>query len=402
MTKKKPRRKPADLAHLDDAARPPGGPSLQAQDSISVGGDVVGRDKVIQVTNIHTAAPVYQPGSAPPPPALLTGRENDLAALKQCLSPESRSVGQRLWVVRGGPGLGKTALLRALAHDQDLRAAYPDGVVWVALSSRPQLLLEMASCGRALGADELQRAKSLEEASARLAEILRARRMLILIDDVWKTEHGTPFLVGGPNCATLLTTRVTQVAENLAPTPAHMYVLPPLSEPAALALLTHLAPQVMAQHPQPLQALGRKLEGSPLGLQVAGRLVNAEASRGFDVLDLLTEIAQGAALMEAAAPPDRADFATETTPSVAAVLQKSVEHLDAASRRGFARLGAMAPEPATFDIEALRYIWEVADPKPIIRVLRDRGILEYLEPRRRYWMHALFVMLANWWLKRPA
>jgi hypothetical protein len=58
-------------------------------------------------------------------------------------------------------------------------------------------------------------------------------------------------------------------------------------------------------------------------------------------------------------------------------------------------LAAFAPEPATFNIAAVKAVWLIDDPKPIMRELLDRGLLEHISGTDRYWMHALMVMLAK-------
>jgi hypothetical protein len=86
--------------------------------------------------------------------------------------------------------------------------------------------------------------------------------------------------------------------------------------------------------------------------------------------------------------------ANETTPTVAALLKKSTDLLDVHTLECFAYLGAFAPKPATFDVEAMRAVWDVDDPRPIIRTLVDRGLLE-TTGQNRFWMHAILVMHAQ-------
>jgi hypothetical protein len=157
--------------------------------------------------------------------------------------------------------------------------------------------------------------------------------------------------------------------------------------------LQKLAPNVVLQHPDASRELVRELEGLPLAIQVAGHLLNVEASYGFDVSQLLVELRDGAKVIEAKAPADRSDLANETTPTVAALLQKSTERLDPLTRDCFAYLGAFAPKPATFDLEAMKDVWEIDDPKPIARQLVDRGLLEPVGGR--FQMHALLVSHAR-------
>jgi len=109
----------------------------------------------------------------------------------------------------------------------------------------------------------------------------------------------------------------------------------------------------------------------------------------------MEKIQAGAALLQAKAPADRADLVHETTPTVAALLFTSLEQLDEYTRECYAYLGVFAPKPATFDMEAMAFMWEVADARPIVATLVNRGLLEYLPTIQRYQMHALLVMLSK-------
>lgn len=361
------------------------------------------RDQLAALRTPTTGTP--QRGNAPPLPALIVGREDAIQDLKIRLgvtsSGRTGTPVQILTAIRGWPGIGKTTIAATLAHDPDIASSFPDGVLWVSLGQNPNLLSELATWGRVLGTDDLLRAKSVEEASTQLTALLRNKRMLLIVDDVWEQEHATPFRVGGTACAMLVTTRINSVAQALAPTPNDIYRLPELSDEKSLELLQLLAPTVVAQFPNESLELVHELEGLPLALQVAGHMLNAEAAYGFGVQELLTELRDGAKkyesdkLLGAKAPADRVDLSTETTPTVAILLQKSTDRLDEDVRDSFAFLGAFAPKPATFDLDAMAYVWEKEDPKPVARTLVDRGLLEFIPEMGRYQMHALVVMHAK-------
>ncbi len=339
----------------------------------------------------------FGPGSAPPLPSLIVGREEDLGNLKENLgiTGKPKAAIQILTAIKGWPGVGKTTIASALAHDEDIKKAFPDGILWTSLGKEPNLLSEIAAWGRALGTDELLRAKNLEEAKSQLAALLRNKRMLLIIDDVWQPEHAEPLNVGGTNCATLVTTRRDDVANALAPSASSIYRLKVLKDEDALILLRELAPTVAEKHPNESLVLVQELEGLPLALQVAGRLLNAEANRGFGVIELIDEMRKGAKLLEAEAPADRIELVNETTPTIAALLQKSLDLLDEKTRDCYAYLGVFAAKPATFDLEAMKFVWQVEDPKPIVKILVDYGLLEFVPELERYQMHALLVMLAK-------
>jgi hypothetical protein len=341
----------------------------------------------------------YRLGNAPPMPPMIIGRDEDLRLLKQGLgigsATQPEGCLQILTAIKGWPGVGKTTIASVLAHDPDIQKTFPDGVLWVSLGQEPDLLSEIAAWGRALGSDELLRARTIEEAQAQMAALLLDRRMLLIVDDVWHHEHAMPFKVGGRGCATLITTRLDSVANFLAPTAGNIYRLKVLKDEDSLTLLNQLAPVAVAQHPDECLILAQELEGLPLALQVAGHLLHAEANYGFGVSELIEELRQGAKLLEAKAPAERADLVNETTPTIAALLQKSLDRLDDFTRDCYAYLGVFAPKPATFDIDAMKFVWQVEDPKPIVRTLVDRGLLEFVFETKRYQMHALMVMLAK-------
>lgn len=340
-----------------------------------------------------------KPGSAPFLPSLIIGRDHALRDLKaRLISPgqdqESPPV-QILTAVRGWPGVGKTTLAAALAHDPDIARSFPDGILWASLGPAPNLFSELAAWGRALGTDDLLRAQTLEEASRQLAALLRHKRMFLIVDDVWAAEHALPFRGGGRDCAMLITTRLTGVAQALAATPDHVYNLAVLNDDDGLELLRRLAPTVVAEYPESALELVRALEGLPLALQVAGRLINAEAHSGWSVSDLIRELRdETARLLETQAPANMADLLTQTTPTVAALFRKSTALLDPETRDRYAYLGVFAPKPATFDLAAMAAMWQVPDPKPTARSLIDRGLLEPVGSGR-FQMHALLVAHAR-------
>ena len=114
-------------------------------------------------------------------------------------------------VLCGAGGFGKTALVRALCHDEAVQNAFDDGILWVtlgenpgALTGRVEDLIAMLS-GRRPGFAEI------EAATASLAELLADRDLLIVIDDVWNGAHLAPFLQGGDRCARVVTTRNADV-----------------------------------------------------------------------------------------------------------------------------------------------------------------------------------------------
>ncbi|MGA9768038.1 MAG: NB-ARC domain-containing protein [Blastocatellia bacterium] len=331
------------------------------------------------------------PGIAPPlPHFVFIGREGALEDVKGLLSNPKTSVANRnTTIVRGWPGVGKTTLVAMIGRDPEIAKAFPQGVLWTSLEKQPDLLSEIARWGRELGTDDIFRTPTLKDATAQLAALLRHRRMLLIVDDVWETGHILPFAEAlGEQCSLLVTTRMTQVAETLTLDDKSIYVLPVLTEENALKLLRVLAPSVVEQHQEECRELVCELECLPLALHVAGKLLRSESKMGWGVSDLICEIREGTKLLQELAPNDRIEG--KIIPSVSALLARSTDKLDEFTRYCFAFLGVFPPRPATFDLSAMKAVWEIDDPKPIVRKLVGHGLLEPVGSGR-FQMHSLLI-----------
>jgi hypothetical protein len=336
------------------------------------------------------------PGLGPPLPGLIViGREDSLSRVRGLLQPADAAESElNLTVVRGWPGVGKTTLVGVLGRDPEVLQAFPDGVLWTSLERQPELMTKLAEWGRILGTDELLRTPTPDEAVVKLAALIRHRRMLLIVDDIWNQAHAVPFMKAatGSRCALLATTRLTLVAEELATDEKQIYYLPVLSEENALILLHHLAPAIVEQYRDECRQLVTDLGCLPLALHVAGRLLKAEAKMGLSIINLIEGIREGAKLFPEPAPLDRAEG--PVLPTVHALLKRSTDELDEQTRNCFAYLGPFAPKPATFSLAAMRAQWMLEDPLPIIRKLVGHGLLEPVG-EARFQMHELLVQHAR-------
>ncbi|WP_448612212.1 NB-ARC domain-containing protein [Geodermatophilus sp. URMC 60] len=119
--------------------------------------------------------------------------------------------------VCGMGGSGKSVLAAALGWDSAVRRRFPDGLAWVRLdpptgdtAARPSSLIqkqqELIAKLNGDGAVAGQLA-TVEQGRDRLAEVLRGRRCLLVIDNVWTTEDVHAFDVLDRRGALVLTTR---------------------------------------------------------------------------------------------------------------------------------------------------------------------------------------------------
>lgn len=271
------------------------------------------------------------------------------------------SEGRPAVAVHGLPGAGKTAVAAAVAGA--LRPSFPGGVLWASLGESPDPLRVLVSWGRALGAGDLADYQDPAAASARMRAVLRERRALVILDDVWDAAHARPLDVVGPRGSTLLTTRFRSVALEVAG-PAGARDLAVLGTDDAVSLLEELAPSLRDEGRPALRRLAEGLGRLPVLLRVAGRLLEGRARLGLPAEGLIDGMARGEGVMEEAVPTDLLDVAGEagaSAPTVAALFARSTDALGAGERDRFARLAAFAPGPASFDLAAAGAVWGTED-----------------------------------------
>ena len=327
----------------------------------------------------------------PPLPRSLVGRERDLAAMREALAPGHRE-SQRVLVVDGWPGVGKTTLASSLARDPELLSSLTAGVLWASLGQSANLRSILVDWGRSVGFRDVELTEMPNaELSARLTHVLREEPVLIVIDDAWSTSAINLLRVGGERSSLLVTTRITALADELA-SPAQRYRLGVLDRDSAVALLRSFVPDAVDQHQGLCSDLVEQLERLPLAIHVAGALLRAEMRHGFTVVDLLADLASDARPIYESKLPS--DLASDTAPTVAALLARSTAVLDTSTRWCFAALGAFLPKPVVFDEAAVRAVWDRAEVRPILGELIDRGLVETAAPGR-YQMHAIVKMHAE-------
>ena len=344
-------------------------------------------------------------GVVPPKPSLIVGRDSDLADLRMRIGNLPRATKdtpiQIVTPIRGLPGVGKTTVVSEIAHDQGFQT-----VLYTAIGVLPStqteltILTRLQEWGRALDSLNVAQSKTLDDARASLAALLRDERALIVIDDVWESPHAVPFLVGGRDSVTLIATRDSRVARDLSSRASDIYTLDCLSLEDSIALLRHLAPDAVESHPEECSQLAERLEGLPIALQVAGRMLLEATEHDRDIPELLAECEDLTGILERTAPCDMTEVAQLSTPTVAALLKKSTDSLPVETRRRFALLGVIPPEPVSFSREYLAEYWSVSESEAQMTIgkLLDSGLLKDASAER-YQIHGVIAALAKSLLK---
>ncbi len=355
------------------------------------GGDFVGRDKIIYETHYHY---VERPDSDAPylahslPPHHVP-REAELAELRALLLGDERQVA--VTALRGMGGVGKTTLAIALCHDRQVIDAFPDGILWATLGPQADILNAQAAWGDALGHD-LSSLPDAEARAARLRSLLHNQRCLLVLDDVWDTAHLPSLQVGGPGCATLVTTRERKVAQKVG----IAHDLDVLNPEQAIALLERWAGEIAEDEKAVAGELARRLGYLPLALALAG--AQAQDGEAWDDLLAAFHDAQGTdvTLLDLDDPEMRDE-------SLVLTFKLSLERLGDALPQHFAKLGVFdAGREAPFTVEAAAAVWEMKpiEAKKILGRLVRAALLN--KEGENYSLHLLLGVITHvvGWMRR--
>jgi len=169
--------------------------------------------------------------------------------------------------LRGTGGFGKTALAIEVCWDERIQLAYPDGILWATMGETiesSRRLTQILEILRWWTGEEPPSFETATAAGARLRETLAGRRVLLVVDDVWKSEDVEPFRGLGLGSALLVTTRDSRTL----PPERTAIEVDAMASPEAVALLGAGLPDGDKAR---LGALAARLGEWPLLLKLVNR-----------------------------------------------------------------------------------------------------------------------------------
>ena len=329
----------------------------------------------------------------------LVGRESELSQIKKRLY-NGGSVA--LTALNGLPGVGKTAVSIALAHDPELRANFQDGILWAGLGPNPNISGLLSRWGTLLdiSTTEMTEISSVEEWAKTLRAAIGSRRMLLVIDDAWKLEEALAFKVGGLNCAHLVTTRFPNIATHMTVDGATL--IQELNEIESMELLRRLAPGVVDREAKKAAALVNAVGGLPLALTLMGNYLRKEAYSGKPrrisaALERLTIAEERLHIKEPHGPVERHTSLSSDTPlSLQSVFTVTDQQLEKTARVALYALSVFPPKPSSFSEEAALAV--AACTEKTLDSLTDAGLLESVGSDR-YTLHQTIADYARVQLK---
>lgn len=332
--------------------------------------EVGGRALELTFANGHHAV---MPFLAPSPAPSLVGRSTEVDQLKVHLFSGGSMA--TLGLV-GLPGVGKSGLAIALAHDPELQAHFRDGILWAPLGPKnPNPLVHLGIWALALGltGSQIENHRTIDERQSLLRACIGMRRMLLVVDDAWSAEAAEAFRVGGPNCAYLLTSRQRSIIQEV--TGKEPYLVKELSPAASMDLLKQLAPRAVIAEPQLARELIRRSGGLPQALKLYGTQIRRQPEA--------TQSRYLKRLLENLAATEEQEAAERIPQPLSVAIQTSVGALEHAAREALYALATFPPKPASFSEEAALAV--AGSHADILSAIYDFGLLEV--DSGRYMLH---------------
>ena len=305
--------------------------------------------------------------------------------------------GPRRVGVWGMGGSGKSVLAAALVQDPAVRRRFPDGLAWVRLEPpagdpaarrgvlaqrQQELAAKLTPAGQVAG-----EVTDVEQGRDRLAELLRDRACLVVVDNVWTADDVYAFSVLDRRGALLVTTRDAGLVRAAG---AAEVEVAELSDAQARTLAAGWA-GVPEQSLPPAAAETLRLVGNlALGVATVAALARGDGQRWAELAERLRR-AELAAL--------ELRFPGYPHPSLLAALQLGLDYLDPSDRRRYRELAVFAGRGAV-PRSAVEALWAPAgvsatDAGDLLARFGDRALLRRDPVTGRVELHDLQFDLAR-------
>ena len=268
-----------------------------------------------------------------------------------------------------GGGFGKSVLASLVAHNDAVRRMFPDGIVWVTVGESPDIYEVLCDALGALGHD--RRPADLNRAQAIFRELISSKRALLILDDVWQRGHARPFMFLDGDSRLLLTSRDSELLQQLR---CESIDVEALSPGDAWDLLVRTAAWVdvdgNVEAPAGLstgesQKWADSLGRVPLPISILGA-----ALKGADTAQVRATLGR----LERA----KANFGDHPYADVFSAIRASIGSLSESDRRRFDLL-AIFPEDTEIPLDVTGWLWGTESEETRAIVERLSGLLT---PRR--------------------
>ena len=287
----------------------------------------------------------------------------------------------------GPGGFGKTSLALACAHLPELVRAFPDGLLWTTLGEQPDLADVLGELHRVV-TGERSAASGVRAMAESLSDALAGRRVLLVVDDVWRADDLAVFLpLRGPRL--LVTSRLQNLLAQAAVTGWTEIPVEPMAGNESAALL-----------------------GRGLDVDAAARAALVDLATGLGHWPLLLGLAHARLLEECKSRPSLTDGIAQVTAlyrrkgvlgfdqrnssarnaAVANSVDVGLAHLAAACAGIEARAAELAifPEDTPIPTPVLASLWGLDSfdvEEDVIRPLDNISLLQWDRARHELRLH---------------
>jgi len=194
--------------------------------------------------------------------------------LRDSRLPEVAKIKDRTFALHGKGGSGKSVLAAAFTRAIAAGRYFKDGVFWLQIGQEGHNLIGHLESIRNVFETQELKYESLKDAQDRVESVLADKCCLIILDNVWNSQHAKIFMeASGSRCRLLLTTRVSKVATELG---VPIQTLEQLSEDDALEVLASWAYKEKEKLPDIAKQIVEQCDRLPLALAICGGLIRTD------------------------------------------------------------------------------------------------------------------------------
>ncbi len=276
-------------------------------------------------------------------------------------------------VLHGNPGMGKTCLAAHVLADTLIRRVYHQGIFWLNLGEKPDLIGLQTQLAGMLG-EQNAIFEDTRQGRRMLRKMLANRACLIVLDDVWQGDDARAFDCVGPRGMLLVIGRETGLVGSIQ---AVDISLDALDEQAAAALFAGAAKLPANPDRRGADLVFTQAAGSPLAIRLLAGILRANPNLGDKIAADCAQVnlQQFIGLRQ-----------NNYFPALLAALDVAIRYLPADIRDRFKEL-AIFPSGRAIPVSVIGRFWEAAGVdrsrvQEIILFLLDRGLLEVDLPAR--------------------
>ncbi|MDF0668642.1 MAG: NB-ARC domain-containing protein [Nitrospira sp.] len=293
-------------------------------------------------------------------------RPEELNRLKVALLTENKTVvgisgAASKFGLHGQGGIGKSVLAIALANDDEVRQAFPDGIYWITLGQAPDMLRLLDGLIQDLTGKETD-LTGVEPCKKLLRELFEGKCCLLVLDDLWRYEDALAFDTLNAGSKLLITTRDATLLTAIG---AHEERLDRVKKELALELLAQWSAQSRASLPHVAEEIAEHCSRIPLALALAG----ARVRDGMAWDDLRSALARG-----------HLEFLDHPYGSIFKSMRCSVDALPNDWRQRYLEL-AIFPEDTVIPEPTVHKLWhqtgglDAIQVKSLLKTLERKGLV---------------------------